>query len=59
MLNSNEVVLPDDYREVVLWFILNWGCKSLELLKSNRVMNAFFEDIKFRFANSKKAVHLK
>lgn len=57
MLNSDEVVLPDDSREIVSGFSLHRCGHSLELFESHWIMNAFFEQVKFWLANSHKSVH--
>ena len=55
---SNEIVLSDNSREVVLRLFLDGGGESLELVESHWVMNAFFEQVEFWLTDTEETVHL-
>ena len=56
--SSVEIVLANDSAEVVFGFSLRRGGKSLESGKRFRIVDAFFEEVKFRLTYSHLPFHL-
>ena len=56
--SSIEIIFANDSREIIFGFPLCWSSKSLESRKGFRIMDTFFEEIKFWLAYSHLPFHL-